>query len=332
MIDSIAFLNIDRINVLSVVGRLDDFQREFFTRIDSIKVIYDEENSRDSKSTLNRIIPLHIYFGAHFHIQVYPISSDNCPFCEEIKSLEKDKEELQKYPLQPVSEFIEKRKSEIQIFETDGVKYEDYQEETDKQYAGLPDYLPIDIDKRELFLYRDKIGKLATYRTFKEYLIGFESDNLEIWMAIILHEPRLLKTIEQLLPSLKVSLLTFIKEQFSFDKKIKSKSLSYRWKKSELIRFLILMDKNALFNCENLKKIISINFPTHIEPDEHNYLILIAYNFWKSINVHKKHEKDRIPLLAVESLDDFWRTYIAPQKKFIDNEIQSNLETVIQLH
>ncbi|MES2559405.1 MAG: phosphoribosyltransferase [Bacteroidota bacterium] len=328
MIDSIAFLNVDRINVLSVVGRLDDFQREFFTRLDSIKIIHEREDDKSSKFPPNRIIPLSIYFGAHFHIQVYPISSDNCPFCEEIKSLEADAEKLLKYPLQPVTEFIEKRKSEIQIFETDGLRFEDYQEETDKKYEGLPDYLPMDIDKKLLFLYRDKIGKLATYRTFKEYLVDFENDNLEIWIAVILHEPKLLKTIEQLLPSLKGNLLEFIKEQFNLLKKNKIKPLNYRWKKSELIRFLILMEKNVLFNCECLKKVISREFQDPVTNDEHDYLVLIAHTFWKAIIILKKNKQEDVQLLAIESLEEFWRKYVAPLKNFTDNEIPSNFEIV----
>jgi len=299
IIDSVAFLNVERIAVLSVVGRLEDFQREFFSRLQSIKVIYEKSD----KVVRNRIVPLNIFFGAHFHIQVYPAFTSNCPFCEELQHL---KTEMNLNPPEPVARYIRNRAEDLDVFETDGLRYENFRHSDGKLFNGLPPYLPQDIDRRKLFLYRDKIGKLSSYRTFKEYLQGFKDNNLEIWIAVLLHEPKLSKTIEQLLPSLKNELLKFIQDVLKIlisddmPPRLSEtlQNLRFNWKQSQLVRFLNLLDREYLTDSKNLRAVINFihvsSKPVHIINDVSESLDTIAYHLWKLVLPNQKGRVDEI--------------------------------------
>ena len=147
------------------------------------------------------MIPLKIFFGAHLHIQVYPAFTDTCPFCEEERILKQDRANL--ISITPAQNYINRRLNEIKLYDTDGSRYfqDEFVRDDDDKEIIIPEYFPKTIDVKKVFYYRDRIGKLASYRTFFEYLNEFnnsnETNDIEIWMCVLLHEPKLIKIVEQ---------------------------------------------------------------------------------------------------------------------------------------
>jgi orotate phosphoribosyltransferase len=325
-IDSVAFLNVNRITVLSVVGRLEDFQREFFTRLHSIKVRYEQV----SKSDLNeievedRVVPLNIYFGVHFHIQVYPAFTDVCPFCEEERNLKKEKESSN-FPPEMVKLYIEKRLKEIELYDTDGDLYDKHPNSI-ITFKGLPSYIPQDIDRFKLFEYRDKIGKLASYRTFKEYL-ELEIGDWEIWIAILLHEPKLKKIIDQLLPSLKNELADSINNLIL---KNKLSDLNYSWRVSDLIRFYSIIKGSYIFEYDNIKAIIkfaSANSKPQVgnEDDFEQTLQYLRYFVWSLLKFHEKNDKGLSIENIILSIEKFWVEDIFPNEEKLKKNLKNKI-------
>ena len=72
MIDAVAFLSVKSIDVLSIFGRLEDFQKELLSRIKSIKV-------------KNNVVPLNLFFGIHFNLPVY--NSSDSPILIELREI-----------------------------------------------------------------------------------------------------------------------------------------------------------------------------------------------------------------------------------------------------
>lgn len=188
MIDSICFLKVSSILVLSIIARLDDFQREFFSRIQKMKVDYTREG--ETKTEIS-VVPIEIYFGVHLHIPSFAAFTSACPFCNEIEKLDTL---LNSNPPNAAKTYIQKRKEDLQLYETDGILFtQSVKDESNlpKCYVGLPPYFPKGIDIKSIYHLRDRLGRLETYRLFTEYINSFENDNfnddsLEIYLAVIL--------------------------------------------------------------------------------------------------------------------------------------------------
>lgn len=300
MIDSVSFLHVKRIIVLSVVGRLEDFQREFFTRLHSIQI---------KSVTSGKVIPVSIYFGAHFHIPVYPAFTDVCPFCEEERILKRERNSKNMLP-QPVEEYIDRRLEEIRLYDADGSIYES-DGRNPAEYKGLPSYIPKDIDRYKLFEYRDKLGKLASFRTFREYLEGFEDTDLEIWVAIILHEPKLIRVIEQLLPSLKRKINPEIEAVLRRERKINPS-----WRTADIIRFYAIFLGPTMLTYEVLKKVIKFagaDVSGKINRDEFEDSIrFISYFLWKNIKFPDKRFSRPSTSKIIEDFLKYWKNDVKP--------------------
>ncbi len=80
LVDAISFLEVRRIDFVSIIGRIDDFQREFQSRLRNIKV-------KPLKSRRDAVIPVNVLFGVNLHIPPFR-SPNECPYCQEIESLE----------------------------------------------------------------------------------------------------------------------------------------------------------------------------------------------------------------------------------------------------
>lgn len=315
-IDSVAFLNVRRITVLSVVGRLEDFQREFFTRLHSIKVRYEQNKNVTTKENevKDRIVPLSIYFGVHFHIQVYPAFTDICPFCEEERTLKKELDP-KNVPIAPVKDYIKKRLEEIKLFDTDGRSYENSSDVL-VEYSGLPSYIPIEINRYKLFEYRDKIGKLASYRTFAEYLQDFDNNDWEIWMAILLHEPKLVKIIDQLLPSLKRTLTEHIQSIITFKSE---EPLKYQWHICDVVRFYSIISGTNIFKYETFKQLIKYastsSKSSKSELEFETTIQFIIYLAWKNLKFPEKREKQLKKPEIIFNIEKYWINDLKPNEE-----------------
>ena len=134
---------------------------------------------------------------------------------------------------------------------------------------------------------------------------------MEIWVAILLHEPKLLKTIEQLLPSLKIELSNFIKNIFLLEGENRVAQLMFSWKQSQLIRFLNLIDREYLSSANNLKSLINFLFsqnkPDKLINDTLESLDCIIYHLWKQVlNTEKNKQGSVIAQKFVQSIDEVW--------------------------
>lgn len=247
LIDSISFLDVGKIDFLSIVGRIDDFQREFYSRLRSIRVKHFTENETER---LNPIINLNIIFGINLHIPP-TISAESCPYCTEIKKLERylnDNEESKKLPTQTINYIKARIEEEIPLIE-DSSKFE------------YPNYLPTLKDDEkpdfvQIFNMRDRLGKVDSYRFYVEYFkyfddIGnqiktdniselFDSQNeetlkkIELILTCLIHEPHLVNVLKDLLASIFEISIVLIDEIISQPKLLKS--LSYSWNKYAIVK------------------------------------------------------------------------------------------------
>lgn len=201
MIDSLSFLEIKEILVLSIFGRLEDFQREFLSRIKLVKV---KDQAKSYKS-----IPVSVFFGTHFHIPIY--NKNNHPLKIEIKELDdiesiyyQQNRELPSH----LREYIEKRRGEI-------IKPVNPRL-SDTQFTLIPSEVP----KKLMFQVRDLIGNFDSYRLFKEDEIVNDNSqkdgqilhNLKDILtndggkialtAVLIKEPFLVETIHKIYPEI----------------------------------------------------------------------------------------------------------------------------------
>lgn len=201
MIDSLSFLELNEIFVLSIFGRLEDFQREFLSRIKQVRV---KDNSKVYKT-----IPVSVYFGTHFHIPVYNKNTHptraELKEMEEIEKLYKEKENTLPTHLK---NYIEKRKT--QILEPINPRY------SDKQFTLIPK----EVSRRLMFVVRDLIGNYDSYRLFKEDEIGHNEtvqdgqilsslkdiltrpQGKNSLIAVMMEEPYLVDTIKRIYPEI----------------------------------------------------------------------------------------------------------------------------------
>ncbi|WP_282126269.1 phosphoribosyltransferase [Marinifilum flexuosum] len=317
MIDSVAMIEVNEIVAVSVVARLEDFQREFFSRLSSIKGFkkYQKEhlvsqgedwdliaakykispsellkaniniNSLEPNIKLgiplsqntNKEIPVKVIFGTHFHIPVYsPLK--NCPFCDERNDL---KRQLNSNIPEPAKGYILKRIKELEPFSTDGYSLEN----GNKKYKGLPSYFPDNFDVKELIIARDIIGKIDTYRLYRDYIKDeYSSPIVDYYLAVILHEERLIESISHLLPHLKYRLLDAIKLKLGIKiKKLNDEELQLQWDNVSLLKLLWGLDETAILNEAQIKKILKILD----DNDDIAAIDFICFKYWSILRKYQ---------------------------------------------
>ncbi|RYU91784.1 hypothetical protein [Emticicia agri] len=232
MIDFVSFLNVKSITVLSIFGRLEDFEREFISRVDNL-VIKNKE----------RKIKLSVYFGCHLHIPFY--HSNNCQFRSNwinIKNLLNGRDDFS----EQTRRYLENKK---EVFRGANI--------ADLPSPELLDYFPIHnglIPSIDLMFVRNLLGHIEGYRLFEEYFdlfkINFDSNsklNIEILMGVINHEPYLLTTIKHILPDI------FDKVKEYSENFLEPDKYYYKWSHYGLCRFKSIIDLDYFFNFETLK-------------------------------------------------------------------------------
>jgi hypothetical protein len=274
MIDSICFLDVRKIIVLSVFGRLEDFQREFFSRIKKMKVKNLKNNSEKSQDVDEPIIDTHIYFGTHLNIHHYPFEQSTS-FINENKILESHLFCLEKKP-KTVDNYIRARIKDLNILDV-------------KEYNAdefiIPKHLPVFKDTKTLdvvrfYEIRNILGRLDSYRIYKQYYDETEfvdRCDLEIIIGIVNHEPQILETIKHLLPELFLKLKNEI-NRIVFEEKFEESKQYYLWNKEALLMFLFLIDSSALFSTKKLTILFDI---LNKLDDNIMCLGLITYKLWQ---------------------------------------------------
>jgi hypoxanthine-guanine phosphoribosyltransferase len=202
MIDEISFLDVKSINVLSLFGRIDDYLREFFSRIKSIKVRHINNELLNSfgeipDNQLNYKIPFDVsakdFFAKIRDLEVQQIGNEliisikeekniipiniffgsqwqiqtyplgaNFPFHDEQMMLEHFKE-LEHLP-KMLSKYIDER---IERMELTGVNEEKPTNYLPKENGIVP--------KVEMLKIRTEIGKINGYRFYKNYFDFFNN-------------------------------------------------------------------------------------------------------------------------------------------------------------
>ena len=286
IIDSLCFVRVKKITVISIIGRLEDFNREFLSRIKELKVksktfykkdnngntIYIEGNKViDEFATQNEklngpssMIPVNIYFGSNFHIPIYP-SPKECPICKEIEILKNYKSEKNIAMPNEVDSYINNRINEIQNINTSQLQ------------TTCPSYFPtIKINNINSFTYdtstfyqvRDELGKIDGYRFFKNYYNFFneikhnDKQNLEVLMALCIHEYRLLDTIKNQLPDIYIMLRNYVQTYLQNNS---LEDMFYCWSRYSFFRFYININQEFLFTddiVKIIKFIIGDNYST----------------------------------------------------------------------
>lgn len=292
LIDSISFLDVGRIDFLSIVGRIDDFQREFYSRLRTIKV-KNFRNGADKRK--NSIVDLNIMFGINLHIPS-SISAESCPYCAEIKKLEGYLEDhLEKLPEQTIKYIKNRIYEEIPLIE-DSIKFKFPKYIPTLKNENQPDFI-------QIFNTRDKLGKVDSYRFYIEYFeyfdkIGnqidannisalFDESNddllvqIELILICVLHEPHLVNVLKDLLASIyeiSISLLDAI----IFDSSL-IKNLNYIWGRYAIVKLSYSLKSqnklvlNEFYHYQNFEKIYKFSNDCEYSLNFLSYLLTGSY-------------------------------------------------------
>jgi orotate phosphoribosyltransferase len=241
MINEISYFEPKKIDLLCIVSRIDDYKREFLSRLKRLR-----KHTKD-----NEEIDVNILYGAQWHIPTF-YQNEN-PYSDEIKWLNQILE-LRNTPL-----FI--RKNASKILETIDPK-------TNKKsdYKYFPkDRLTKEIPKKDILLTRNEIGKIAGYRFYKESFKWYnditfkkrkgtftdktENRQIELLSMCLLYEPYLYPTISKSFPDIRLHLEQFVENIFF---KIDGKRINldtdlfYDWtgNKKDLIHLFFIVYKN----------------------------------------------------------------------------------------
>jgi len=298
LIDSIAFLEVGRIDFLSIIGRIDDFQREFYSRLKSIKVknyIHDKEEKRD----IDTIVNLNLFFGVNIHIPPYG-SKISCPFCQEINYLESfiDRFKGKDIPIK-TKEYINNRlNNEIRLVENKNENWKPSYIPTIKKSNKDKNTEP-EIDFKNIFIMRDKVGKVDSYRFYEEYFEPFnvsiinidseifkDKENLkeyELILICILHEPSIFGVIKDLLSNI-FEITNFIIDNIVFGNENSLNTFNYKWTKYAFVRLAVIFKGNELYNTESIDKLLYFSI------DDNDGLNYISFLLTEGFLGHSKEE------------------------------------------
>lgn len=287
LIDAVSIYEVERIDVLMIIGRLDDFQREFYSRLQKLKVKTLGDGYKQASSELN------IFFGANLHIPPFH-TEDKCPFCKEIKILNAyliDYSDTNNLPSEAKS-YISCRLEEIKKQENGEDKITPYYIPKDKTTD--------EHDFKSIFLMRDLLGKIDGYRFYEDYfdeidaLCGryptinqeqFQNDDIfrnendlrqfEQILICVLHEPILVSSIKNLLKNL-YDLLEYIVNSVIVGN-ITICSLNYNWSKYSMLRvyYSLFFNDTKFFQFSNIQKIFNFCY------DEKHSLNYMSFLLWE---------------------------------------------------
>lgn len=314
MIDEIALLSVAEIIVISILGRLNDHKSDFFSRIKSI-------NSND------RSIKLSVLFGCYWHIPTYYI--EESPILNEKRWLD-EASRISNIPYQ-IKEIVEKIAHELELKNTSNLG--------SKYLLKKKDDTSI---IKDLVLAKEEVGKISSFRFYKEYFTFFDSlvlkyDNtistperykdIELICAVFLHEPELFEKIRNVLPDLTEKIEEFVLSILFGNPSKQNRprllisNLFYNWTSKDLFHlFFIVFKEDRLFKILNIDKIfILIRSFCHNATD----LSYLLYRFLKFIPINKEEIESKKSggtikylLEAVAESTDLDRRFLSQLKIF----------------
>jgi len=307
LIDAVSIYEVSRIDVLIIIGRIDDFQREFYSRLQTLKD--KRKNDRfDNEEDKNRktIADLNIFFGTNLHILSYQ-TQEMCPMCREIKLLEKYKKDYEDKIPQEAKNYIECRLNEIKLQDNGDRKSSEYI----PKIKGTDKY-----DFKEIFIVRDELGKLDGHRFYEDYfndlenlcgnytinllnknndehLFSTNTDNktdlkkFEQILICLMHEPRLISTIKDLMIDLFDILKSII--DHIIESSNEKDNLNYDWSKYALLRIYYEMTSDKKFYTPDIFEKVFLFCDN--DPDALNYTsFLLAREMYKmELETKRKH-------------------------------------------
>jgi orotate phosphoribosyltransferase len=269
MINELSYYLPDKITVISIIGRVEDHKREFFSRIKSIQA-KDEREKNGIKD-----IAVKIYFGTHWHIPTF--YQEENPYKEELQWLNTIIK-IQNTP-DRIKKFAKDIKNEIKPL----------QRNNDYKYFPKPQDSTIET-KKEILRIRNEIGKVTGYRFYKENFNWFNefvervnntdfknkeiNKDIEHFLMCFVYEPYLYKKIAQIIPEIKTLVQNFV-ATFIFNELNVSENLNYKWRKIDMVHLYFIaytgIELINNFKLEQFKHLI--NFIGADKPDFVNYIL-----------------------------------------------------------
>jgi len=234
MINELSYYLPNKIIVISIIGRVEDHKREFFSKIKFIQAKDDREKSGIKD------IEVKIYFGTHWHIPTF-YQGEN-PYKEELQWLNTIIK-IQNTP-DRIRKFAKNIKNEIQPAEK-GNDYKYFPKTQDETIET----------KKEILKIRNEIGKIVGFRFYKENFDWFNdfiskientdftskeiNKGIEHFLMCLVYEPYLYKKIAQIIPEIRNLLERFI-DAFIFKGLDISENLNYKWDKTDIVHLYFI--------------------------------------------------------------------------------------------
>ncbi len=193
MIDTICFLNVSEIVVLSIFARLEDYQRELLTRIKQVRV-------------KDRQVDINIFFGTHFHLPVF--KQNTIPTLFEYNQLLDIEKYFQNKGINHefIGRYIAWRKHQLKFTSINSIEEPFYLKGVDKKLMyQLRDFLG-NYDSYRLYKEQEPTGILETTKRKKVVKHLSISDILKseqakkALSAVLIHEPPLVETLNKIYP------------------------------------------------------------------------------------------------------------------------------------
>jgi orotate phosphoribosyltransferase len=293
MIDEVAFLDVRRISVLSIIGRVNEHKREFLSRINSI-------NTTGIKN-----VDIKIFFGSQWHVPTYFLAKS--PVVAERYWLKK----LNDFPNTP--ETIKKISRRVS-FE---LKAKSIDEDNNAHLIQNKDGSNMFGD---LIIARDHFGKITDFRFYKEYFHHFdnfisvyESKSretrgkypyrlIEVYCGIIIHEPYLFDRIKAVVPDIVEKIQEFVIKIFWAQEVIEWDDLYYTWDKKNLFHliFIVFKEDNLFDNLTATNLSVLIN--SYVESQSDLDYILFKLCYYLDINDENRIKDNSISQTEVKTI------------------------------
>ena len=261
MIDTISFLELESIAVLSFFCRIDSYQREFFSRLNSIKVKKFKDHSKGENEIKLIDCPIKVFFGIQAFISHYPYEKSS-KFLEERQNIKK----LNKgNVIFEFEKFYNLRQEELKI--------QNLQKGVLSNF--MPDYF-MNSSRKEVLKIRNTIGKLEGYLIYKDFFRELEKisqDQIKILIGIVIHEPRLITIIKHLAPETFVGIKNYLDKSIFNEEKYNIHLLTF-------LRCYFLIDADRFRDINFIKCVLKI---IDQNEDQISYDFLI-YIFWGNLN------------------------------------------------
>ena len=317
MINELSYYDPRTINVLSIIGRVEDHKREFFSKIKLVK-------------GTKRYVRVNIYFGTHWHIPTFYHEIN--PYSDEIKWLN-EIDKLSNVP-EKIKTNAEKIKNEI-IPKSDKEIQKEIEDKKRKSidYSFFPKTKDTEeIPKKEILTVRNEVGKVICYRFYRESFKWFDKHitkeiekgyqerdenvkkHLEELLMCFLYEPYLYLELIRAIPEIKSLVEKFV-ENIIFEQRLKIEDLQYKWRISDIVHlFFIAYQDDRLIEKLDLPKFKEI---LQFSESKVNYVL---YKLFYYSPLNKEQYRDIFAKIKTEIIV----AYLSPQNQ--NQDIDKNIK------